>query len=384
MKKSSKKTSPTLRTGSRAVPQIRYAVVGLGYIAQVAVLPAFAHAKNSKVVALISSDADKLRRLSKKYRVPYASDYKNFENCLREAEVDAVYIALPNSLHREYAVRAARMGIHVLCEKPLALTEEECEEMIRVAEENEVKLMTSYRLHFDPANIEAIESARSGKLGDLRIFNSVFSFQMKDRKNIRLNSEAGGGPLYDIGTYCINAARYLFGCDPTEVMAATATGPDPRFHEVEETVSAILRFPGERLATFTASFNAEPTSSFEIIGTKGKIRLDPAYEFASSLKRVTTVGEKSQKKSYPKLDQFGPVLAYFSKCILNDEKVEPSGLEGMADIRVIEAVQESARTGLKIYLDGVAKRTEISSKQKMKRPPIRVPELVNATSPSEG
>ncbi len=384
MKKSPKKTSAVLRTQSRSVPHIRYAVVGLGYIAQAAVLPAFVHAKNSKVVALISSDDDKLKRLSKKYRVPYASDYKNFENCLREARVDAVYIALPNSLHREYAVRAARMGIHVLCEKPLALSEEECEEMIRVAEENEVKLMTSYRLHFDPANIEAIETARSGKLGDLRIFNSVFSFQVKDRKNIRLNAETGGGPLYDIGTYCINAARYLFGCDPTEVLAATASGSDPRFQEVEETVSAILRFPGERLATFVASFNAEPTSSFEIIGTKGKLRLDPAYEFASGLKRETTIAEHTSKKKYPKLDQFGPVLAYFSKCILEDTKVEPSGLEGLADIRVIEAVQESARTGLKIYLEPTPKHTEISSQQKMIRPPIRVPDLINATSPSEG
>jgi glucose-fructose oxidoreductase len=367
----------------RSTPTIRYAVVGLGHIAQVAVLPAFRNAKNSKLVALISSDEKKMKVLSKKYGVEYTADYENYEKCLREADVDAVYIALPNSLHHDYVVRAARMGIHVLCEKPLGVTSEECREMIEAAREAEVKLMTAYRLHFDPANLSAIETIQSGKIGEPRLFHSVFAFRLSDPENIRLQSEEGVGPLHDIGVYCLNAARYLFRSEPIETSAMLVHGADPKFTEVPESMSVLLKFPDERLASFLISFNTEAAASYEVLGTKGKIRLDPAYEYAEPLESTLTIKDKTRTKKFAKRDQFGPELVYFSDCILNDREVEPSGIEGWKDVRILEAILESAKTGqhIRISLDESGPRPDES--QKITRPGFSEPKLVNVTNPSD-
>ncbi|HEU4430243.1 MAG TPA: Gfo/Idh/MocA family oxidoreductase, partial [Myxococcota bacterium] len=245
--KTARSTSERRRGGA----PVRYAVAGLGHIAQIAVLPAFGHARrNSELCALISDDPAKLRKLGARYRVDHLAPYAGFEEALRKSNADAVYIALPNTMHREYTERAARVGVHVLCEKPLAPNAADCDAMIRSASENGVKLMTAYRLHFDPANLEAVKLAGSGKLGELRAFSSTFTMQVKPG-NTRLDADLGGGPLLDIGIYCINAARMLFAAEPIEVLAARATSDDARFAEVAEMVSAVLRFPGQRLATFT-------------------------------------------------------------------------------------------------------------------------------------
>ena len=161
--------------------RIRYAVVGLGYIAQAAVLPAFVHARsNSQLVALVSDDDVKLKRLSKKYGVSHTYSYASYEECLQSGDVDAVYIALPNTLHREYTEKAAEAGIHVLCEKPMATSEDDCVAMISACDANRVKLMIAYRLHFEEANLSTIELLESGKLGEPRIFNSTFTQQVKE------------------------------------------------------------------------------------------------------------------------------------------------------------------------------------------------------------
>jgi len=187
---------------------VRYAVVGLGHIAQVAVLPAFANAKrNSRVVALVSDDSAKLRALSDKYRIDGAYSYEEYDTCLEQ--VDAVYIALPNSLHAEYTVRAAKAGVHVLCEKPMAVTAVECRRMIEACRVNGVKLMIAYRLHFEEINLKVVDLVRRGRIGTPKFFNSSFSMTVR-RNDIRTKKDMGGGTLYDIGVYCINAARYLF------------------------------------------------------------------------------------------------------------------------------------------------------------------------------
>jgi predicted dehydrogenase len=230
--------------------KVRYAVVGQGYIAQVAILPAFAHARrNSELAALVSGDRVKRKALGRKYGVAGLYSYEAYDECLRGGGVDAVFIALPNHLHRDYAVRAARAGVHVLCEKPMAMTEADCKAMIAAARRGRVKLMVAYRLHFEEANLKAAEMTRSGKLGEPRIFDSLFTMQVK-AGNIRVQGE-GGGALYDIGVYCINAARALFAAEPVEVFAWSANNGERRFREVDEMTAAVMRFPGERLATFT-------------------------------------------------------------------------------------------------------------------------------------
>jgi predicted dehydrogenase len=369
---------------SSQAEKVRYAVIGLGHIAQVAVLPAFAHAENSELTALVSSDAEKLEKLARKYKVRGRYSYQEFDECLDSGAVDAVYVALPNHLHREYSERALRRGIHVLCEKPMAVTEEDCRSMIRVAEENQAKLMVAYRLHFEEANLKAIDLVQSGKLGDPRLFDSVFTMTVKDG-DIRLNPrELGGGTLYDIGIYCINAVRNLFGAEPMEVIAFSANCGDERFGQCEETTSAILRFPGkERLATFTCSFGAADVSHYRVVGSKGQLVMDPAYEYAGELEQKVTVDGRTRSKTFGKRDQFAPELISFSESILNGNAPEPSGWEGLADVRIIRALYRSADTGQPVTLEPFSKDDRPSLEQELRRPPVSKPDLVNTESPSE-
>jgi predicted dehydrogenase len=374
-----------LGTGARLKKKpssfVRYAVVGLGHIAQVAVLPAFKHARNSRLVGLFSDDERKRRELGRRYRVPHLAAYKDYDRLLRRGDIDAVYIALPNSMHRNFAVRAANAGVHVLCEKPLAVTERECREMIEACRQNRVKLMTAYRLHFEKSNLEALACSRSGRIGDLRYFNSIFSMQARE-PNIRLDREMGGGPLRDLGVYCINAARYLFGEEPVEVSGLTATGRDKRFREVEEMVAATLRFPGERLANFICSFGAADAGDYQMVGTKGSISLKDAYEYIGSVEMETTVNGKKQVRAFQSRDQFAPELVYFSDCILRNKEPEPSGEEGLADVRIIEALYQSAKTGKPIKLSPFSKAKRPSLRQEIRRPPVRKPQLIKAKSSS--
>jgi predicted dehydrogenase len=353
---------------------VRYAVVGLGHIAQAAVLPAFAHARNSRLAALVSGDARKRKQLGKKYRVP-AFSYEQYEECL--GQIDAVYIALPNSMHAEYTIRAANAGVHVLCEKPLAVTVRECARMIEACESANVKLMTAYRLHFEPIYVKGIELVRAGKLGVPKFFTSTFSMRVKPG-NIRTDHEMGGGTLYDLGVYCINAARHLFHDEPTQVFAYSVNAAGSKLPEIDESTAAVLRFADDRVATFVTSFNAADTGFYAIAGSKGSLCLDPAYEYAEGLSYELTVDGKTTTKQGAKRDQFAPELVHFSDCIRRDREPEPSGREGMQDVRIVEALYESARTGRPVALPPYTEAERPSRRQAMRRRPVREPELVKA------
>jgi glucose-fructose oxidoreductase len=197
-----------------------------------------------------------------------------------------------------------------------------------------------------------------------------------------LDKEKGGGPLHDVGIYCINAARYLFGAEPTEVLAMSASGKDKRFKEVDEMVAATLRFPGDRLASFICSFGAADKETYDIVGEKGSLKLINGYEYIAPIEMQVTIDEKQQNRKFAKRDQFAPELIYFSECILKDREPEPSGQEGLADVRVIEALYKSANMGKAVRLKPLAKSARPSMKQEIKRPPVRKPELVKAKSAS--
>ena len=355
--------------------KIRYAVVGLGHIAQIAILPAFAQAQNSTLAALVSDDPEKLRKLSRRYGVRRICSYDDADELFESGEIDAVYITLPNSMHREYTERAARAGLHVLCEKPMAVTSEDCQRMIEVTRENDVKLMIAYRLHFERGNLEAAEMAHSGTLGDLRYFSSNFSMQVAP-ENFRSSRKLGGGPLYDIGIYCINAARAAFAAEPTDVLATAVTRRDQRFREIPETVSVVMKFPQERVASFTCSFGAADRSAYEIVGSKGSITLDPAYEYAQGVEYTLRLGKRTRTKRYEKSDQFAPELIYFSDCILRDREPEPSGEEGVADVRVIEALNRSIETGRWVSPELPQRKRRPTLRQEIRRPGIQPPPLV--------
>ncbi len=366
----------------RPSKKIRYAVVGLGHIAQVAVLPAFQHERtNYELSALVSGDQAKLWKLSKTYGVEHTYSYAGYDECLRSGMVDAVYIALPNNLHMQYVSAALRKGIHVLCEKPLGLTVAECKTMLHAAEKGGAKLMVAYRLHFDQAHLNLIRLAQSGRLGTLRIVHSLFTQQVR-KGDTRLDPKVGGGPLPDIGIYCINAARYVFQAEPNEVLAMRLKSKDPRFRLVEEMDGALLRFPGDRLASFACSFGAADRADLDVVGTKGTVRLESAYEYAVGMKQITTIDGKTTTQRYPVRDQFAPQLQYFSDCILRNQEPEPSGEEGMIDVAIIEALKRSARSGRPVKVNVPPKRTRPSLKQVMRIPRPRVPPEVHVKSPT--
>jgi predicted dehydrogenase len=362
---------------------IRYAVIGLGHIAQAAILPAFGHAKrNSRLVALISGSAKKLKTLGRRYGVPRLCTYAEAELLFRSGELDAVYIALPNDQHKEWSVRAARAGLHVLCEKPMAVTARDCEAMIRAANAADVKLMIAYRLHFEAGNLDAVEQARRGALGQLKLFSSDFSMQVRE-KNIRLKRAKGGGPLYDIGIYCINAARATLGEEPRTVFATATRSGDHRFREIEETVVAAMRFKDDRLASFNCSFGGADRSTYTVTGSRGSITLDPAYEYAEGIEARVRIGGRSRTRRFAKRDQFAAELEYFSQCILDDRTPEPNGAEGLADVRIIEAMHRSIKSGRWVDIKTRPGGRQTTAGRNIRRPAVpREPDLVDVRSAS--
>ena len=325
--------------------RIRYAVVGAGRISQEAFIPSVAQTGNSEITAIVSGSAEEAGRLAEFYGIGRVAGYDEYDDLMAGDSVDAVYIALPNSLHADFAIRALQAGKHALVEKPLATSVAECKEMIATAEESGALLMTAYRLHCDPGTVDLLERVRGGEIGEPRLFSAIFSFQSRD-DNHRLNPAHWGGPLQDIGIYCLNAARHVFGAEPVEAIAMAGNGDDPRFARIEESVAATLRFPGDRIAQFIASFGADMIDSYVVAGTKGVLTLDPGFRYetdtALGLRRE---GERVLERPPDSCDQFAGQVAYFSDCIMNGGRPVPDGEEGLADVRALLAIEEAACTG---------------------------------------
>ncbi len=356
--------------------KIRYVVVGAGNIAQVAVLPAFAHAERSELVGIVSGDGEKREELCKRYDLAHSGDYQDLELVLRQSGAHAVYVATPNAQHREHVLRAAAAGVHVLCEKPLGCSAAECEEMIQACDRANVTLMVAYRLHFEEANLKAIELVKEGKLGEPRVFESVFTHVVRPN-DIREKPDAGGGALLDLGVYCINAARNLFRAEPV-LAFATVREEDG----VDDTSTAILRFPGDRVAHFTVSNSLAATSSYRVVGTEGDLRVEPAYGYTDKLEHHLTIDDKTKTQSFGKRDQFAPEIEYFSRCILDGREPEPNGEEGLLDLRVVDALLTSAASGKPVPLEPRQRAERPSLRQEAKKPPVKKQETVNAPSPS--
>jgi predicted dehydrogenase len=368
---------------SYATPErVRYAVIGAGHIAQVAVLPAFERSERSELVAIVSGDETKRHELAERYQLRHVVPYEALDELLAQDIVDAVYVAVPNHLHCHYAVSAAEHGVHVLCEKPLAVTEDECERMIAAAESHGVLLMTAYRLHFERANLEAIRILESGELGEVRSLQAVFS-QDVTAGNVRLMPiSKGGGSVYDMGIYCINAARYLFQDEPTHVSATSVIGRTERFAECDEMTSATLRFPGDRIATFTSSLGAASVSTYRVIGTRGTLEMEPAYAYASELRYKVVAGGNETRRTVAKRDQFGPELDYLSECIQKRLTPEPDGAEGLADVRIIRAIHHSAEAGRTLHLPPLERTRRPSLGQSIDRPGFDKPPEVHVSAPT--
>lgn len=326
------------------MPKIRYAVVGAGWISQIAFMPSVSQTDNSELTAIVTGNADAAAKLAAFYGVETVCAYDGYDALLASGKIDAVYIALPNSMHADFAIRALKAGIHALVEKPLAITVAECEAMIAASRQGGSLLMTAYRLHNEPGTVELLERIRAGAIGEPRFFSSLFSFQ-SDAGNHRLLARHWGGPLQDIGVYCLNAARHVFGEEPVSVAGSQSFGIDERFTEVPEMVTALMNFPHGRVATFTVSFAAGHNAWYRVTGTEGELELNPGFEFQGPTRLILRRDAKEDVLEMPDCDHFGGQTAYFSDCILNGTQPEADGAEGLADVRVMRAIEKAAETG---------------------------------------
>ena len=335
--------------------QIGYAVAGLGGLTQHGVLPAFARAgENSRLLAIIAGDRAQAQSLAQQFRAS-AYPIDEFRQCLQREDINAVYIALPNSMHCDYAVEAARAGVHVLCEKPMAVMADECRRMIRTAQTNRVKLMIAYHLQFHPAHAKVVELVRGGAIGAARTISAEFTTRIEDADDPRLQRRLGGGTLYDVGVTCIHAARTLFGAEPAQVMAMTARTSRRYGGDVDESTVALVRLPDERLTHLHTSFGEEPMARLRIFGEEGWIELDQAYRHDVAVTLALSRRGQRDTMSFEPTDQFATEIAYFSSCILQDRAPEPSGVEGLQDVRLIEAIYRSARDGRPVTLPRLAR-----------------------------
>ncbi|CAF1111446.1 unnamed protein product [Adineta ricciae] len=342
-------------------PKVRYGVVGAGWITQAAFIPGVGQTSNSVVTILVSDDPEKRDKLGKEYNLKSYS-YDQFSQALAEGHCDAFYIATPNNQHKKFAVPALEQGYHVLLEKPMEVTIEDCEAILAAQKKSGAKLMIAYRLHHEPGTVEIIDRVRKGDFGDARIFSSVFTQDLKP-ENHRAKQGFDAGPIPDMGPYPINAVRNLFGSEPTEVTAIGFKTPGREFLKMEhDTINVTLRFPEERMAQFVVGYAATPTNCYKVVGTKGEVEVNPAFMFGSGVKIAckTTINGKEDSKTFPETDHFGGETEYFSECILNNVDPEADGHEGLNDVRVIVAIKES--------LDGKGKTVKIKSEQRSKRP----------------
>jgi len=371
-------TAKKVEQGSK----VRYAVVAAGWISQTALLPGVEHTGNSEVTTIVTGHEYKAEVLAEKYpSIKHSYSYEEYDEFLRANVADAVYLATPNWDHVEFAIKTLEAGLHLLLEKPMAVSVEQCQQIIKASQKTGAKLMVAYRLHFEPGTLKALKRVRKGELGKLRYFNSSFS-QPVSALNHRAKSGYWAGPVPDMGPYPINMVRTLFGAEPIEVYA-TGWNTDAKFN-FEDTVAVTLKFDEGRIGSFVLSYNAQDLDDFRITGDLGTLFSSPAYAMPGGMKHTLMIGEKGSSESFGKTDQFGGELKYFSECVIAGRDPEPDGEEGMLDVRVLVAVEQSLKTGMPVKLAPYTRARRASPDLEETLSPVKIPDLIGANKPSEG
>ncbi|WP_033366144.1 Gfo/Idh/MocA family protein [Mastigocladopsis repens] len=338
--------------------KLGWAVVGLGKFATQQIMPSFAECKSSRLVALVSGERAKAEKYAQQYGINPKNiyNYQNYDSIRNNPEVDVIYIILPNGMHAEYSIRGAQAGKHIMCEKPMANTPEECQAMIEAAKKANRKLMIAYRAQYEPYNLAAIQLAQSGKLGKLKSITSDHGRNLdpKDPADIwRMQKKlAGGGSLYDIGIYSLQAARYITREEPVAISAMMYSTPgDPRFREVEENVNFVLRFPSGVLANCTSSYGYSNTKRIQVFGSDAVLELDPAtdyYQHRLFINRNNRIEEQNIEEK----NQFALEIDHLSESIIQNKQPKTPGEEGLQDVRLMQLIYEAARTGKTINVSG--------------------------------
>ncbi len=318
--------------------KLRWGVLSTAKIGVKSVIPALQASSNGEVVAVSSRTQDKAQEVAKDLAIPQA--YGSYEEMLA-SDIDAVYNPLPNSLHKEWTTKALSAGKHVLCEKPLGVDAQECDEMAAVAEENGAMLMEAFMYRFHPRFAKLTELLERGTIGELRLIRSTFSFKLSREDDIRWQEGLGGGALYDVGCYCVNISRTLAGEEPTSVQAYahwSGTG-------VDEVLVGALRFPNGVLAQIDCGLALERREFVEVIGSAGSLELTDA--FTSKHKEALIVekraGQEDKTHRTPAEDPYKKMAEHFAACVLESKPLRYPVSEAAANMRTIGALYRAAR-----------------------------------------
>ena len=316
--------------------QCNWGILGPGFIATRAILPAFQHIPSARVLAVASRDANRAAFVAAQFGIEHI--YSSYQALLDDADIHAVYIALPNHLHAEWTIRAAQAGKHVLCEKPLAMSVAECDEMIGACQDANVLLMEAVMYRFHPRMIALKQMLTTGELGEIRFLHAAFSFPFNSPGNYREKPEYGGGALLDIGSYCVNAARWLIGSEPQSVLANTSYS-----HEIDITTGAILCFPGDVIAHIQCSFAAAEHQCIEVVGTRSAVTALLAF---TAWRDDTTAlliqqGGAFERREFAPADPYQAMVKHFTECVLGKETLRYPATDGRETIHVLESIRKT-------------------------------------------
>ena len=331
-------------------PVLRVAIMGLGSYGN-RVAEAMKDCKMAKLTGIISGTPSKITDWRAKYNIPEKNcyNYENFDAIKNNPDIDAVYIITPNSLHKPYAVRVAKAGKHVISEKPMAVNAKEGQEMIDACKKAGVQLLVGYRMHFEPKTLEIIRMRKDGELGKILFFQGLCGFKIGDPTQWRLNKElAGGGSLMDIGIYAINGSRYMVGEEPNWVLAQETKTDTVKFKEgVDETIQFQFGFPSGAVASCLSTYNMNNLDRFFLNAEKGFAELQPSTGYGP-IKGRTNKGELT----HPHVTHQTVQMEEMSAILLQGKQpiVPLNGEEALKDLKIIDAIYESVKTGKKVAL----------------------------------
>ena len=340
----------SLRAQSAApARKLGFAIAGLGGLSTDQIAPALQKTSFCKLTGIITGHPAKAERWKAQYNIPDKNiyNYDNMDKMADNPDIDVVYVVTPNGLHADHTIKAAKAGKHVLCEKPMEVSPEKCQQMIDACKAAGRQLAVGYRLHFDPNHIECIRLAREKVFGNVNMIQAEYGFRIGDPKQWRLNRAlSGGGPLMDVGIYALQAARYLSGEEPVSV-SAVATNNDPvKFKDIEESIAWQLKFPGGAIASCNTTYNFSGFDRFRVLADRGWFELAPCFGYGGIKGRRSN----GQWPAFPPMDHFAAEMDDFAQCIINNQPTKVPGEEGLRDLKIMMAIYESARTGKSISL----------------------------------
>jgi len=312
-----------------------WGIIGPGFIATRAIIPAIQKASNSQVLAVASSNAQRARDVSLHFGIERS--YTGYQRLLDDRDIDAVYIALPNHLHSEWTIRAAAARKHVLCEKPLAMNASECVGMISACNQAQVLLMEAVMYRFHPRMRYLKQMLISHQLGDVRFLHAAFSFNFDAPDNYRAFKRFGGGALLDIGSYCVNAARWLLGSEPLALHVITSYGHS----DVDLMTSAILSFGEEVMAHIQFSFISAEHQVIEIVGTTGTVTAPLAFTAwrNDTTRLLFQYGQTFEEKEFEASDPYQLMVEHFAACVIEKTPLLYPAEDGLANMQVLDTLK---------------------------------------------